>query len=198
MSAAFNHPPSDSEPVRKLWSRTELDAIYETGLLADTKLELIEGELFDKMGQNPPHASAVCRLVLVLAGIFGLERIRTQLPAEPSKSDAPNSLPLPDVLVTQEHEPAYRKQHPGPGDVILLAEVSDATYRYDTNRKAMLYARAGFPEYLVLDLTGGELLVFRAPRRGIYSETLTLRPGDLYTPPFGNGKGISVSDLLAL
>jgi Uma2 family endonuclease len=196
MSATLLQSLVGTEPPRKLWTRAELDAIYEAGLLADTKLELIEGELFDKMGQNPPHASAVMRVAMLLIEIFSASRVRPQLPAEPSPADAPNSLPLPDVLVTREPEPAYRKRHPGPGDILLLVEVADTTYIYDTKRKAKLYARAGFPEYLVLDLQASELLVFRSPRRGTYSQTLTLQRGDSYTPP-GTDKSIAISDLLA-
>lgn len=71
-------------------------------------------------------------------------RIGTQLPGERSEADTPNSLPLPDVLVTREPEPAYKTRHPGPGDIVLLDEVADATHAYDTQRKARLYARTGW------------------------------------------------------
>lgn len=48
-------------PPLKTWTRQEIDTLEAAGLLADTRFELIEGEVFDKMGQDPPHSFAACR-----------------------------------------------------------------------------------------------------------------------------------------
>jgi Uma2 family endonuclease len=189
MSAALSQPP------RKTWTRREIEALEAAGLLAGTRLELIEGEIFDRMGQNPAHASAVCRLVMALASIFGLDRVRTQLPVEPAEAEASRSLPEPDVAVTRETEPAYRRRHPRAADVVLIAEVADSTVDYDVKRKGRLYARAGFPEYVVLDLTERELMVFTAPREGVYTEMRILRPGDVFKPMNTPDSGIPVAEL---
>jgi Uma2 family endonuclease len=118
----------------------------------------------------------------LLMGIFGGDRVRTQLPVAPGEEDASRSLPEPDVAVTREPEPAYRSRHPGAGDLLSIAEVADSTYDYDVKRKGRLYARSAFPEYLVLDLGERELLLLRNPREGIYTEIQVLRPGDVYCP----------------
>lgn len=186
-----------AQPPHKTWTRAELEALKTTGFLADTRFELIEGEIFDKMGQNPPHASAVCRLVMALAAIFGLNRVRTQLPVEPAEAEAPISLPEPDVAVAREDEAAYRRRHPGAADTLLIAEITDSTYDYDVKRKARLYARAGFSEYIVLDLNARELLVFRTPLRGIYKNIEVLRPGDVFRPLVAPDSAIAVADVLA-
>jgi Uma2 family endonuclease len=165
--------------------------------LAGVRFELIEGEVFDKTGQKPSHSSAVCRLVMALATIFGLDRIRTQLPVEPSETDAPRSLPEPDIAVTREAEPAYRERHPGSQDILLIGEVSDTTYDFDVRRKGRLYARAGFIEYVVLDLSEREMLVFRHPRDGVYTEIHVLRPGEVFCPIGTPQSSISVSELFA-
>lgn len=185
-----------AEPPLKTWSRAEIDALEAAGLLAGTRLELIDGEVFDKMGQNPPHASAICRLVRMLAAIFGLERIRTQLPIEPAEGDSPRSLPLPDVVVTREIDAAYQTRHPGPSDILLIAEVADSSIEFDMKRKARLYARAGFIEYPILDLNDQELLVYQSPRGGVYTEIHVLRPGDLFHPSASPQSSIAVADLL--
>ncbi|MEJ7605580.1 MAG: Uma2 family endonuclease [Bryobacteraceae bacterium] len=128
----------------KTWTRAEVETLIAAGHFEGQRFELIEGEIFDKMGQNPSHAAGICRLVSALAAIFGLDQIRTQLPVEPGMRDAPHSLPEPDVAVTVESAAAYGKVHPRAGDIILVAEVSDTTYYFDTKRKAKLYARADF------------------------------------------------------
>ncbi len=190
-------PAALAQPPFKTWTRAEMDALDAAGLLAGTRFELIEGEIFDKMGQNPPHSSAVCRLVMALAAIFGLERIRTQLPVEPVEAEASRSLPEPDAAVTRESESAYRHRHPGATDVLMIAEVTDSTYDYDVKRKGRLYARAGYAEYLVVDLNERELLVFRSPREGIYTEIRVLRPGEIFCPMSAPEASIAVTELFA-
>jgi hypothetical protein len=81
MEAVLPHPPL------KLWTRQELEALDAAGLLTDTRLELIEGEVFDKRGQKPPHGFAVCRLAALLIHIFGANRVRTRLPVEPAAEE---------------------------------------------------------------------------------------------------------------
>lgn len=185
-----------ASPPYKLWTRAELDALESTGLLADVRYELIEGEVFDKMGQKPPHATAVHQLFVLLASAFGLERVRSQLPAEPIERDSVHSLPLPDALVVRESLLAYRERHPGPGDVLVVAEVSDSTFQFDSQKKARLYARAGFPEYIILDLTRRELIVLRAPCEDSYTLIQTLRPGETWSPLHAPEAAIAVADLL--
>jgi Uma2 family endonuclease len=109
--------------------------------------------------------------------------------------EASRSLPEPDIAVTRDGDSAYRERHPGPADTFLIAEISDCTYDFDVKRKGRLYARCGFDEYLVLDLTERELLVFRTPRDGVYTEIRVLRPGDQFYPMTQPDCGIDVSEL---
>jgi hypothetical protein len=50
MSAATLQPP------RKRFTRTEVAQMLDAGLFAGQRFELIDGDLIDKMGQNPPHS----------------------------------------------------------------------------------------------------------------------------------------------
>jgi Uma2 family endonuclease len=189
MAAAISQPPL------KTWTRAELEALDAAGLLAGTRFELIEGQIFDKMGQNPRHAAAVSRLAAFLGDMFGNRRIRTQLPVEPARSDAPRSLPEPDLAVTREIDTAYESRHPEAADVVLIAEVTDTTYEYDTKRKAKLYARAGFQEYIIVDLNERELLVYQSPQNGAYTLIHVLREGNTYSPMAAPEKSLSVREL---
>lgn len=51
----------------------------------------------------------------------------------------------------------------------MVVEVSDTTIAFDLTTKARLYARAGIPEYWVLDITNRRLIVHRDPQPGGYS-----------------------------
>jgi Uma2 family endonuclease len=190
MAAAISQPPL------KTWTRAELEALDSAGLLAGTRFELIEGQIFDKMGQNPRHAAAVSRLAAFLAEMFGYRKIRTQLPVEPASGDAARSLPEPDLAVTREIDTAYDARHPETADILLIAEVTDTTYDYDTKRKSKLYARAGFQEYLILDLNEREVLVYQSPQNGVYTRIHVLSEDKTYSPMAAPEKSVSVRELL--
>jgi len=82
--------------------------------------------------------------------------------------------------------------------VALAVEVADTTLRHDALRKRDLYARAGVPEYWVLDLNGRRLIVHRQldAERGEYASIQSYaeaEAGSLNSPA---GHTIAVSSLL--
>ena len=56
-------PPveEDAPPPRFRWTRALAHAAYDAGLIAG-RYELIEGELYSKIGQKPPHRIGVTAL----------------------------------------------------------------------------------------------------------------------------------------
>jgi len=183
-----------AELPHKTWTRAELETLEAAGHMAGCRYELIEGEVFDKMGQNPRHAAAIARLNGIFSKMFGGERVSVQLPVEAALEDSVRSLPEPDVAVLAS--PRSGTRHPDARDVLLLVEVADTTIYMDTRRKKKLYARAGYPEYIVLDLNEPELLVYRDPRGDGYRTIQELHPGDHYSPLSQPDAQIPVSYLL--
>lgn len=47
------------DPPRKHWSRAGCEALEDAGLLRGERVELVEGELIDKMGKKRPHVNSV-------------------------------------------------------------------------------------------------------------------------------------------
>lgn len=158
-------------PNRVRWTRGQCDAIREVGVLTG-RYELIDGEIISKMGQNPLHAAGIAALLQWLAPLFGLAFVRVQLPLEAGGADPDHNEPEPDLAVTRHPFQAYSDRHPGPEDLLLVAEVSDSTLRFDRMAKAKLYALAGIQEYWVLDLNARRLLVHRQPSADGHGEIL--------------------------
>jgi Uma2 family endonuclease len=156
-------------PNRIRWTRAQCDAIREAGVLTG-RYELIDGEIISKTGQNPPHATGIGLLLPWLVDVFGARFVRVQMTIEVGDADPDHNEPEPDLAVTRQPVKAYSRRHPGPDDLLLVAEVSDSTLRFDRMKKAFLYALAGIQEYWVLDLNGGQLLVHRRPAPGGYLE----------------------------
>lgn len=163
-------PPSqEPAPNRIRWTRAQCDAIRDAGILVG-RYELVDGEIISKMGQNPPHSVAVVLLAAYLSRVFGALCVRSQATVDVGDADPQHNEPEPDVAVTREPATAYADRHPNPADLVLVAEVSDTTLRFDRGVKALLYARAGVSEYWVLDLGGRQLFQHRRPGSEGYAE----------------------------
>ena len=158
---------------RKRFTRGEVAVMLEAGIFAGQRVELIGGELIDKMGQNPPHATTIRRMTKFLAGIFGLDRVLVQAPIQVSGPDSQTSEPEPDLAVLSDFvADELESRHPNASELVLAVEVSDTTARFDATRKRDIYARAGLREYWVLDLNAETLLIHRKPTpEGQYAET---------------------------
>ena len=82
MAAVLEAPATAPEDVqinpRKLWTRQEYRHLTEIGVLEDGKVELINGEIWQKMGQGRRHTIVVMWLIRALAQIFGFERLQSQ------------------------------------------------------------------------------------------------------------------------
>jgi hypothetical protein len=48
-------------------------------------------------------------------------------------------------------------------DVVLVIEVSDTNLAKDQNEKARIYARAGIPEYWIVNLVSAQIEVYTGP-----------------------------------
>ncbi len=164
--------------------RITVDEYYrmaEVGLLApDARVELIEGEIIDMPPIGSRHAWAVIQLTkLMIRAVGDLAEVSVQQPVRLSGS----SEPQPDVALLKPRGNAYRAAHPVPSDTLLVIEVSDATLRYDLERKMPLYASHGVPEAWVVDLLHQRVHFFRSPGTGNYADASTIRnPGVVPVP----------------
>ncbi len=71
--------------------------------------------------------------------------------------------PQPDIALVRERWRGHPARHPGPHDIFLLVEVSDASVQFDSEAKRELYARSGIQEYWIVDLTKDVVRVHRGP-----------------------------------
>jgi Uma2 family endonuclease len=162
--SALTEEREDSGLRRHLWTRDEVYRAMAAGVFDGApkdwlKMELIEGELIEKMPQNRPHSVALTKGRRVLAAAFGEAfYISVQSPMRVSQASEPE----PDLMVVPGEPDSY-PDHPTGADTALVVEISDSTLRQDRIVKATIYARAGVPEYWVVMLKGRVLEVRRGP-----------------------------------
>ncbi len=149
---------------RHRFDTTEYHRMAESGILSeDARVELVDGEVVEMSPIGSKHQAVVNRLNRLLMGFAAGDYIVS--PQGPVKLDEHNE-PQPDLALLGFREDFYEQEHPGPGDALLLIEVSDSSLEYDRSVKLPLYAGSGIPEVWIVDLAAGEVESHSGPRSG--------------------------------
>lgn len=83
------------------------------------------------------------------------------------------SEPEPDLALLAKHPTTYFDALPTANDVVLIIEVADTTFLYDTTNKMELYANAGIPDYWVVDIENVRIFTFSNLVDGAYQRSET-------------------------
>ena len=174
-------PPVSADPPRKRWTRVECATLEASGLLDQENLELVEGELISKMGKKRPHVNSFTRLHEWLVQVFGWSFVNAEAPIDVRPEDNPTNEPVPDLIVLRQDD-SHFTSNPQPQDLRLVVEIAHTSLSFDLKVKAALYARAGVPEYWVLDVAGRRLLVHRNPQAGTYADVAAYSEHESVSP----------------
>jgi len=173
----------------------EYHRMVEAGVFEeDEGVELLEGVIVRMSPQNADHALVVERLndppFVELPAEYV---IRCQLPLSLSEADEPE----PDIAVLERGTPRSRRAQPTTARLVF--EVSGESLRKDREVKGPLYARAGVPEYVIVNLVEECLEVHREPdtASGRYRSLSTLDKGATFVSGSVPGLKVSVARLLA-
>jgi Uma2 family endonuclease len=160
--------PVPVDPPRKRWTRTDCAVLAASGFWDQQRLELVQGELIDKRGKKRPHVNALIVVQAWLMRVFGEQFVNPEVSIDVAPEDNPTSEPEPDLVVLTKPSREYGSANPRPEEIHLVVEISDTTLGFDLTTKAELYARAGIPEYWVVDIGARRLVVHRGPQNGLY------------------------------
>ena len=180
--------------ARHHFTAEQYERMGELGVLpANKNYELIEGEIIEISSIGSRHAAGVDVLGRTLNRQVGDDVIvRVQSPILLDD----DSEPQPDITLLRFRADFYRESHPTPADVLLVIEVADATLDTDRRMKLPLYARAGIPEAVVLNLRDEQLEHHTDPRDGIYRVTRIFKRGERFTSSAVSGVTFDVSAVL--
>src|SRR5262245_25396621 len=128
--------PAPDAPPRKQWTRAECAVLEASGLLDQQHLELIEGELINKMGENRQHGGGEGRLFAGLVEVFGVGFVNSEAPIDVAPEDHPTSEPEPDLIVVKRSFTKWLSAAPPPEELELVVEIADTTLAYDLTVKA--------------------------------------------------------------
>ena len=132
--------------------------VDEGVLRPDDHVELLEGVVVSMSPQDPPHAGTVSKVAHLMWRIAGDRAcVRVQLPFLAGG----DSVPEPDVAVVPGRDDDYTTAHPT--TALVVVEVADSSVAQDRLTKAAIYARAGVPEYLLVNVRDDCVEVRRSP-----------------------------------
>ncbi len=174
---------AEALPALRRFSVGEYERMGRAGILhEDERIELLEGAIVCMAPIGVPHAICLRELSWWFSRrLPETTRFRVQDPIRLSD----NSEPQPDFVIVPYRPELDAGGHPGPEDVLLLVEVADTSLAYDRDVKLPLYAAVGIREVWIVDLAARQVLVFRAPENGRYSDAFAVdRDGTLAPQAF--------------
>ncbi len=156
----------------------EYHSLIRDGVLGeDDKVELLRGTITAMTPQGVAHT----RVLVFLNEHFVLAvspsvKVRVQMPLTLEDESEPE----PDLALVSAAEAARTEEHPH--TALLVVEVAASSLETDREIKAHVYARAGIPEYWIVNLESRRVEVHRDPDEaaGGYATVLrTMAPGVL-------------------
>ncbi len=190
---------ADYETRTRRFTRAEYERLIDLGVFQPGEdIELIGGELMVAEPQGAPHYTAIRKTAKALEAAFGPGwEVRTEGPIGLDDESEPE----PDVAVVPGAPGDYAHAHPS--RPALTVEVAESSLALDRQRKGSLYARAGLPDYWVLNLVDRVLEVYRepapdsaAPFGWRYGRSEVFEASARVTPLAAPGSSIPVSQLL--
>ncbi|HEY9857863.1 MAG TPA: Uma2 family endonuclease [Candidatus Obscuribacterales bacterium] len=179
----------------KRFTLEEYHQLIELGFLTENdRIELIRGELMQMVAKGTAHTVCTTRLIQQLIVLLQSNAVvRSQEPI----LLFPNSEPEPDVVIARNRSDDYLSSHPQPIDILLVAEVSDSTLKYDQEVKLALYAESRIEHYWIFNLVVSCLEVYRQPYQDSqgnfgYAQKQILLPNTTVTIPGFNDLAIAL------
>ena len=160
-------------------SLAQYHQMVEKGVLTDgDPLELYEGVLVEKMTEGPAHSFRITQLTRLLIRLMSDDlQVRVQHPISTNDSE-----PEPDLAIVLDRD--YSHAHPSPAEVVAVIEVAGSSLIRDRSTKQRIYATAGIPRYVIVNLADDVIELFTVPVGGDkaryeHHETLTSGPVEL-------------------
>ena len=154
----------------------EYQEMIERNILTEQdNVELIRGEIVEKMTIGKRHAATVKRLNLFFTLLSpGRYIVSVQDPV-----GLGDSVPEPDIALLAFRDDLYEFEIPTSVDVLLLIEVADTSLEDDRTEKLSVYAEAGIREYWIANLNNDCVEVYRNPQpNGTYADARVLNLGE--------------------
>ena len=174
------------------------EQMFELGILDDLgpRIELLEGRIVEMSPIGGEHGDTAVDLAVALSNALNsipTFRDALRVSAAVTLRIGDYSAPEPDVLVARRRN--GRKYYEA-ADAVLVIEVSVSTRDNDLTINRPLYARAGIPEFWIVEPEARLIRVFRDPLPdGSWGDETVVTDGTV-TPLFSDHVHLTLAELL--
>jgi Uma2 family endonuclease len=156
----------------------EYHRMVEVGILAEyERIELLDGVIVEMSPIGQHHVGLRTRIMAYLLDVLGRRAVICgHLSLRLGEFDEPQ----PDIGIFAPEPGSYFHRQATVEETYALIEISDSSLQKDIGPKRELYARFGIGEYLVVDVTGSELLRYSGLFAGQYGTLQRLGYGDRF------------------
>lgn len=164
--------------------------MIKSGILREgAPIELLDGVLVYKdrsaRGRDPMSIGELHALVVTLLADLGpaLRSRGCHVRAQNPILLPPHHEPEPDGAIVKGVPRDYATRLPGASDVACVIEVADSSLAYDQTTKLQVYAQAGIPQYVIINLVGAQIEVYEqpVPAEGRYVQAAVVKAGETLT-----------------
>ena len=175
---------------RRRWTVAEIEAIVAAGILGENeRFELIDGEVVPMSPKGIRHEVVKSSILY-----FWMKRLPESVRVVQETTFRLNTASFiePDfVFFASSTKLADLK----PSNTLLAVEVADTSLRYDTGRKAKLYASHGLQELWTINAETLQTHVFSKPTDEGYLERRLIEPTELLAPSFAQNLAVKLAEL---
>lgn len=177
-------------------------AMIESGILPEcAPYELLDGFLIRKdrsaVGEDPMTISHGHAWVVTTLGSLNkrLNHLGCHIRLQQPVTLPPFNEPEPDATIALGEIDDYRDRHPFAKDVACVIEVADASLQHDRIVKGRIYAKAGIPQYVIINLPDRVVEVYAEPlrKKGRYNQSTILRPNQRVDFSAAGGRSLAVA-----
>jgi Uma2 family endonuclease len=176
--------------ARRRFTVAEIEAAVEAGIIDGAeRFEMIDGEIVPMSPKGIRH-----EVIKVSLLKWWMRRIMSNIEiAQETTFRLNNSGFLePDFVFFSG---TTKLKDLNPSNALLAVEVSDTTLRYDTGRKAKLYASHGVVELWAIDVETLQTHIFTKPSDDGYLERRLVEAGEVLAPSFAPEIAVKMGEL---
>jgi Uma2 family endonuclease len=175
---------------RRRWTVAEIEAMVVAGIIdEDERFELIDGEAVPMSPKGLRH-----EVIKASLNKWWLQRMPlgfNLIPETTFRLNATNFIEPDFVFFSSATKLADLK----PANALLCVEVADSSLRYDTGRKATLYAAHGVSNLWTINAETLQTHIFAKPSSEGYQERRLVEPDEELAPGFAPEIAVKLSEL---
>jgi Uma2 family endonuclease len=175
---------------RRRWTVAEIESMVEAGIIdSGERFELIDGDVVPMSPKGIRH-----EVIKASLNKWWLKRLPdgfNLIPETTFRLNSASFLELDFVFFAR----TTKLKDLNPSNALLCVEVSDSTLRYDTGRKAKLYASHGVFELWAIDVETLQTHIFTKPSAEGYLERRLVVPSELLAPSFAAEIAVKMVEL---